>query len=91
MILSQRESCSPRSLGRRQVKVRVRVRVIGVGVVGIGIGIGGVLLVLILVLILLLWVLLLRAPWRTIIRRPLVLGGDVLLGGLVGWQVILAR
>ena len=26
----------------------------------------------------------------TIVKRPLVIEGDVLLGGLVGWQVILA-
>ena len=77
MILSQRGSCSPRSLGRRQVKVRVRVIiVIGVGVV-------------LIVLVLLLRVLLLGAPWRTIIRRHPVVGGDVLLGGLVGWQAII--
>jgi hypothetical protein len=78
MIFSRRGSCSPRSLGRRRVKVGVRVRVV---VVVIGVGI--VLLVVVLVLILLLRVLL-GAPWRTIIKRHLVIGGDVLLGGLVG-------
>jgi hypothetical protein len=81
MILSQRGSCSPISLGRRQVEVGVRVRVIGIGVL---------LLLLLLIPVLLLQVLLLAAPRRTIIRRPLVIRGDVLLGGLVGWQVILA-
>ena len=69
------------SLGRRRVKVRVGVRVI---IVGGGDG-GGAFLVLIIVL---LWVLLLRAPWRTIIRH-LVIGGDVLLGGVVGRQFVL--
>jgi hypothetical protein len=76
MILS-RGSCSPRSLGRRRGEVRVRVRVVGVAVIGVVFGIG-------VVLVLLLRVLLLGAPWRTIIRRPPV------IGGLVGWQVVLA-
>ena len=67
----------PRSLGRRRGEVGVRV---GVGVIIIVFGV-----VLILVLLdLLLWVLLLGAPWRTITRRPPVVGGDILLGGLVG-------
>jgi hypothetical protein len=66
-------------LGRRQGKVRVRVRVV---VFGIGIGV-------ILVLILLLQVLLLEAPRRTIITHPII-GGDVLLGGVVGRQFVLA-
>jgi hypothetical protein len=77
MILSH----SPRSLGRRRGKVRVRVRV-GVVVFGIGVGV-------ILVLILLLQVLLLGAPRRTIITHPII-GGDVLLGGVVGRQFVLA-
>jgi hypothetical protein len=80
MILSQRGSCSPRSLGRRRGEVGViRVIIIAFGV--------GVVLVLVL-LVLLLQVLLLRAPQRTIVRRPPVVGGDVLLGGLVGSQVV---
>jgi ABC-type Co2+ transport system permease subunit len=87
MILSQRGSCSPHSLRRR----RGEVRVIEVGVVGVVFGVGvGVVLILVL-LVLLLRVLLLGAPWRTIIRRPIVVRGNVLLKGLVGWQVILAR
>jgi hypothetical protein len=85
MILSQRGSCSPRSLGRRRVEVRV-----GVIIVVIGIGIGVVLLVLVLILVLLLRVLLLGAPQRTIIKRHPVIRGDVFLGGMVGWQVVLA-
>ena len=48
-----------------------------------------IILILILVL-LLLRVLLLRAPWRTIIRSPLVIGGALILGGLVARQVVLA-
>ena len=79
MILSQRGSCSPRSLGRRRVEARVIVVVFGVSV--------GVVLVLV---VLLLRVLLLIAPRRTIVRRPPVMRGDILLRGLVGWQVILA-
>jgi hypothetical protein len=79
MILTQRGSCSPHSLGRRRGKVKVKVRV------GVVFGV-----VVILVLVLLLRVLLLGAPRRTIIRRPPVIGGDILLGGLVAWQVILA-
>ena len=77
MIISVRArgSCSPCSLGRRRVGVRVGIIVIVV-----------ILLVLILVL---LWVLLLGAPWRTIIRHPIV-RGDVLLGGVVGRQFVLA-
>jgi hypothetical protein len=91
MILSQRGSCSPRSLGRRrgEVRVRVRVRVRVVGVVSVGVGVG-VSVGVGVVLVLLLWVLLLGAPWRTIISRPPVIKGDVLRGGLVGWQVVLA-
>jgi hypothetical protein len=57
------------SLGRRQGEVGVKVRVI---VFGVGI-----------VLVLLLRVLLLGAPWRTIIRHPII-GGDILLEGVVG-------
>ena len=72
--------CSPRSLRRRRVKVGVVVIVV----------IGAGVLLLVLVLVLLLRVLLLGAPRRTIIRRHLVVRGDVLLGGLVGWQVSLA-
>jgi hypothetical protein len=83
MILSQRGSCLPRSLGRRRGKVGV----IGVGVIRVIIVAFGVGVVLVL-LVLLLQVLLLRAPHRTIVRRPPVVGGDVLLGGLVGWQVV---
>ena len=75
MILVQRGSCSPHSLGRRRVKVGVRV-------IGVGVSIS-------VILVLLLRVLLLRAPWRTIIRHPIV-GGDVLLGGVVERQFILA-
>jgi hypothetical protein len=68
---------SPCSLGRRRVKV-------GVGGIGVKVIIGvGVLL--------LLRVLLLGAPRRAIIKRPSVVGGDVLLGGVVGRQVVLAR
>ena len=77
MTISQRGSCLPRSLGRR------RVGVIVVGVIGVD--------VLVLVLVLLRRVLLLGASRRTIIRSYPVVRGDVLLGGLVGWQVILAR
>jgi len=82
--------CSPCSLGRRrgEVGVRVGIGVIGVGVIvvvfGVGIGVG-----VILILILVLLQVLLRAPWRTIMRHPIV-GGDVLLGGVVGGQFILA-
>ena len=87
MILSQTGSCS---LGRRrgevEVGVRVGVEVIGVIVVVFGIRVG----IILVLLVLLLRVLLLGAPRRTIIRGPLVIGGDVLLRGLVGWQVILA-
>jgi hypothetical protein len=83
--------CSPCSLGRRRGKVRVRVRVgqviVGVVVVVFGIGVGVVLVLILLVLVL--WVLLPRAPWKTIIRHP-VIRGDVLLGGVVGRQFILA-
>ena len=79
-----RGSCSPSSLGRRRVKVGVRVVRVEVVVISV------VVVLLVLVLVLLLWVLLIRAPRRTIIRRPLVIGGDVLLGGVVGWQVVLA-
>ena len=80
MILSQRGSCLPRSLERRRIEAGVRVvRVIVDG--GSSGGVGAVLL---------LWVLLIRAPWRTIIRRPLVIEGDILLRGVVGRQVILA-
>ena len=68
-------------LGRRRREVRVGVEVVGVVVV-FGVGV---------VLVLLLRVLLLGAPRRTMIRRHLVGGGDVLLGGLVGKQVVLAR
>ena len=78
MILSQRGSCLPRSLGRRPGEVRVRVIII----------IFGIVLVLVL-LILLLRVLLLGALRRTIIRHPVV-RGDVLLGGVVGRQFVLA-
>jgi hypothetical protein len=61
--------CSPCSLGRRQGEVGVvGVRVVGVVVVIFGIGV---------VLVLLLQVLLLGAPRWTIVRRPLVVGGDV--------------
>jgi hypothetical protein len=71
-------------LGRRRGKVRVKVRVIGVGVVRVifiifSVGVS-------VILVLLLRVLLLGAPRRTIIRRPQVIGGDILLRGLVGWQ-----
>jgi hypothetical protein len=66
---------------------RRRVEV-GVIIVVIGVGVGVVLLVL--VVLLLLWVLLLGAPRRTTIKRHLVIGGDVFLGGMVGWQVVLA-
>ena len=70
---------NPRSLGRRRGKVGVRV--VGVVIVfDVDIGI---------VLVLLLWVLLLGAPRRTIIRHPII-GGDVLLGGVVGRQFVLA-
>jgi len=68
-------------LGRRRREVRVGVEVVGVVVV-FGVGV---------VLVLLLRVLLLGAPRRTIVRRPPVIRGDILLGGLVGWQVILTR
>ena len=94
MILLARGSCSPHSLGRRLVKVGVRVRVVKVIVGGGssgGVGVVLLVLILVLVLVLLLWVLLLGAPRRTMIRRHLVGGGDVLLGGLVGKQVVLAR
>jgi hypothetical protein len=72
----------PHSLGRRRVKVRVRVRVIGVRVIV------GVIIVIIgvIVILLILPILLLRAPWRIIIRRHPVIGGYILLEGLVGWQ-----
>jgi hypothetical protein len=73
-------------LGRRRGKVRVKVRVIGVGVVRVIFIIFSVGVSVILVLVLLLRVLLLGAPRRTIIRRPQVIGGDILLRGLVGWQ-----
>jgi len=57
-------------------------------------GVAGVVLFLLLIILilvlLLLRVLLLRAPWRTIIRSPLVIGGAVILGGLVARQVVLA-
>ena len=76
----------PRSLGRRRGEVRVRV--VGVRVVVVVIFGVGVILVLIL-LVLLLWVILLGAPWKTIIRHP-VIRGDALLGGVVGRQFILA-
>jgi hypothetical protein len=76
-------------LGRRRVEVGVGVVVVRVGViVVVVISVGVVLLVLVLVL--LLWVLLIGAPRRTIIRRHSIVDGDILLGGLVGWQVILA-
>ena len=72
---------NPRSLGRRRGKVRVGVRVGVIGVVfGVGVSVG---------LILLLWVLHLGAPRRTIIRHPII-GGDILLGEVVGRQFILA-
>jgi hypothetical protein len=51
----------------------------------------GVGVVLILVLLVLLLVLFLRAPWRTIIRRHPLIGGDVLLGRVVDRKVVLAR
>ena len=73
MILSYRASCSPRLLGRRRGEVRVGV--VGVGVIGVIVIIFGIGVGVILVLVLLLWVLLLRAPWRTIVRRPLVVEG----------------
>ena len=66
-------SRSPRSLGRRRGEVGV------VGVVVIVFGVGVVLV----------RVLLLGAPWRTVIRHP-VIGGDVLLEGVVGRQFVLA-
>ena len=59
----------------------VGVEVIEVIVVVFGVGVVPVLV--------LLRVLLLGAPRRTIIRRPLVVRGDVLLRGLMGWQVVL--
>jgi hypothetical protein len=74
---------SPLSLRRR--RGRVRVRVVGVIVIIFGVDAG-----IVLVLLLLLRVLL-GAPQRTIIRRPLVIRGDVLHIGWVGWQVVLAR
>jgi hypothetical protein len=46
MILSQRGSCSPRSLGRRRGEARVRVIVIGVRVIGVGVIVFGVGVVL---------------------------------------------
>jgi hypothetical protein len=61
MILSQSESCSPRSLGRRRVVVEV-----GVGGVVVGGGVGAVLLLHVL----LLWILLLGAKRRAQIRIP---------------------
>jgi hypothetical protein len=79
----------PRLLGRRRGEVKVGVGVIRVGVIGVivivivfGVGV---------ILVLLLRVLLLEAPQRTIIKRPLVGGGDVFLRRLVGWQVILTE
>jgi hypothetical protein len=81
MIFSQRGSCSPRSLGRRRVEVGVGVIVVVIISVGV--------VLLVLFLILLLRVLLIGAPWRTIIRRHSVVEGDVLLEGLVGWQVVI--
>ena len=80
MILSQKGSCPPRSLGRRRVEVGFEV---GVIIVVIIIG------VVLLILVLLLRVLLLEAPRRTIIRH-LIVGGDILLGGVVGRQFVLA-
>jgi hypothetical protein len=77
----------PRSLGWRRGEVKVGVGVVKVGVVGVIVVVFGVGVVLVL----LLRVLLLEAPQRTIIKRPLVVGGDVLLRGLVGWQVVLTK
>ena len=68
---------SPRSLGRRQGEVGV---IVGVRVIVSGVSV---------ILIILLWVLLLGAPQRTIIRHPII-GGDILLGGVVGRQFVLA-
>ena len=82
MILSQRGSYSPRSLGRRRGEDRVRVRVIIIKVIVVIFGFS-------VVLVLLLRVLLLGAPRKTIIRHSVV-GGDVLLGGVVGRQFVLA-
>jgi hypothetical protein len=66
----------PRLLGRRRGEVKVGVGVIRVGVIGVIIIVFGVGVILVL----LLRVLLLEAPQRTIIKRPLVGGGDVFLG-----------
>ena len=61
-------------------------QVIGVIIVVVfGVSVGVVLVLVVL----LLRVLLVGAPRRAIIRRPPVIGGDVLLGGVVGRQVIL--
>jgi hypothetical protein len=83
--------CSPCSLGRRRGKVKVRVRVsqvvVGVIVVVFGISVGIILVLILLVLVL--RVLILGAPRKTIIRHP-VIRRDVLLGGVVGRQFILA-
>jgi hypothetical protein len=65
----------PRLLGRRRGEVKVGVGVIRVGVIGVIIIVFGVGVILVL----LLRVLLLEAPQRTIIKRPLVGGGDVFL------------
>jgi hypothetical protein len=74
----------PRTLGRRQGKVRVRVRVIRVGVIRVIIVFNiGVVHVLVL-LVLLIRVLLLGAPQRSIVKRPPIVRGDILLAGLVG-------
>ena len=79
-------SCSPRSFGRRRGDVGFRDGVTGVVVrvivVVFGIGVS-------VLLVLLLQVLLLGDPRRTIIRHPIV-GGDVLLGGVVGRQFVIA-
>ena len=77
----------PRSLGRRRVEVEVRVVGVGVVIIGgisVGIGLG-------VILILLLRVLLVGALRRTIIGRHPLIEGDVLLGRVVGRQVVLAR
>jgi hypothetical protein len=71
-------------LGRRRGEVGVGVKVIGV-VVKVIVVVFGVSFILVL----LLRVLLLGARWRTIIRHP-ISGGDVLLGGVVRRQFVLA-